>query len=429
MVEQKHDDALVSIPGRGRFRGSRRQGFRFNGGMKPLPLHERGASAHDIASCVRVGVITMVTGDAFEDRLALAASGVDDTALGARLGRVGGGNVNQPPASGLQFVFQLLGKDAPALGKNGSVQARFLAHVDAWSFRGPLGACRHRANPEGLQRHDAKARSYRLAGDVQMVAAGATQLCAYETEPASLKAPSSRTLFATGQNALRAPLTLLCGAEIGKADVLTGRQAERSCNASVNTNRRKSVEVRSGPNIARDCQEPLIIHSPHRRGEQTARNLTGAPKLDPSKFGDADARPLRVQLLDKDLSTPEANAIVLAEPSWRGVAAPTEEGSVRLIQVVQRSLQPCLRDRGYPIELGPQRGEILALRCQADRSALNGTILAPKIAALFQSQIVDEARRSNPLAERVGLCGRWIKPECEAPMHSLTLQRTLESVQ
>ena len=105
--------------------------------MQVLHAHQRRAPAQNVLGSVHVGMLAVTTGNALEDRLALAAFGVNGPARRARLRGIGRVDGHQRAATFLHLVAEHDGEAAPALRENASVEAGFGPDVPPWLFDRP----------------------------------------------------------------------------------------------------------------------------------------------------------------------------------------------------------------------------------------------------------------------------------------------------
>lgn len=420
---------IVSIAGRSRFPRSRREGSRFTGRLKAMPfLHERGASAHNVPSRIGVGVIAMITGDALEDRLALTASGVNDTTFGARLRRVGGGDVNQPPAGGFQLVLQLAGKDAPALRQNGTVQTSLLRNPPARLLDGSPRTRRHSADVQLLQHDQSEPTGNASAGDVQMMRPHSRDLGGQPGDGLALLRVPSRATLTSCECSLRTPPPLLQSGEIGEANVLSVRQGKRGCDASVNADSALAAKGSSG-HVGREDHLPALIGDLNGDIHHLATEAPGASIFHPTNTWKSNLGPLRVQITPRQILPRQANALMNPLPSEVGIAAAAEEAGECLVEITQRVFQTGARHCAYKIELPSKVSHLERLLPPRNGLAGRGPILAPKVPPLLQGEIVNEPCDANPLTQNVSLTYGWIKAEAEAAVHDVKFSRSLESDQ
>lgn len=393
-------------------------------------LHERGASAHDVSSRIGVGVIAMITGDALEDRLALAAPGVNDTTFGARLGRVGGGDVNQPSAGGFQFVFELGGEDAPSLGQDRSVEPRFLADLGARRSAGPSGGSRHRFDVQLFEHDKAESSNETRARHVEVVGPDARNLAAQPRHGASLIGVATRPTFAPCQDTLSPAATLIEGLHVGKVDVLARREAESSRHAAIYADYAQGGRGGGDLDVTSDCYRPATDRSGQSDGNWVPKDLSAAAELHPAEARYFHCGPSRVQPFEADILRLKPHGVVDAglPPVWV-LRSAGEEGCVSGVEVPQGLLLAGAGDGTNEVEHHPEFRELLRLIDPCKTAACGRLILAPEISPLRQRQIVDEPGHADPLTQRLGLGIGWIEPETEAPEHGLKSIRKMEPAQ
>ena len=387
--------------------------------MTPF-LHERGASAQDIPSRIGVGVVPMITGDAFEDRLALAAPGVNDTTFGARLGRVGGGDVNQPPAGGFQFVFELAGENAPALRQDGFVQSSLLGHPLTWSRQRPRRRGGHPADIQSLQGNHAKTACNAMASRVKVVRTGAGDLRGSGHDAVALLCVALRPSLSASQDTLGPTLPALQIAKSWQTDHFACRERKGCCDASVYADSSCLPQGR-GDDFCRERHLPAPTCARKRDIQYLAGDVSRSAIANPTYSRKAHFSPLRVQISPAQIfpSQPNAAANILA--SEAGEAGASVERHERPIEVAERVFETGSRNRSNEVKLATKSRHLQGLLAPRNAFACRSPILAPKITALFQGEVVDQPRRANPLTKNFGLVGGRSKRKGEGAMHAPSL--------
>lgn len=395
------------------------------------PLHERRASPFDFQCRVGVGMGDVPTMDALEDRLALAASGVNDTTVSARLGRERGGDIDQPAPCGFELVIEHGGELPPALSKNGSVQACLLADVPTWVFDCAFRAPRHALDVQILKSHHPETKSDEGAADVQMVRSHPGDLCVCAGSGLLVDATACGTLFRPSHGPLRRSMAPLQMRDARERNVFPGRQTDRIRHPAINANGRPAVDQRRFADIRNESHNPAGAFAGHGDRLRIADDRPRQPKLQPAQVTPKQhCTPLRVQNFERGLLRFKPDAVVQAKPSHRRVTGGSlEERGEGPVEIVKSGFLRYPRGLSDPVEIPSQVRKFAALARHGYDPALGRFELTPEVSPLLQGQIVNEPRDADPLAERLGLVGRRVQPKFEAAMHGGNLAQNTRIAQ
>lgn len=380
--------------------------------MTSLHGQQRRASAPYFESRVRVGMGFVPTVDAREDRLALAARAIHDTAGLTGLRGVRGGDVNQPAPCGFEFVIEQALEDAPPLGQNGAVQAGFLPRSDTAPSAG------HLSDLQVFDCYDAKSLGDVGTGDVKVMGADTSDLRRDLAQFRTLPRVSPRSPSAASQDPLDPAFPTVNRDEAGQLDVLSCREADRVCDTPVNANGWKIVGRQISPlGRATEHHLPTTAGSTEGRVSAVSRNCSRGTETNPAKRGEAYLGPLRVQRPHLNITALNAERIVIAKPAEPGIAGALEERAIGSVKVAQRLFKGRAWNGADPIDLLAEGGDLKGLACPPERPPLHSLEVAPVIATLLQSEIVHQSHDTHPLAERLGLCGRRVEIEPVSAKH------------
>jgi len=106
-----------------------------------------------------------------------------------------------------------------------------------------------------------------------------------------------------------------------------------------------------------------------------------------------------------------------------GEPAAAKEFGERLIQVSQGAVQKVSRRLSYPIALLAKLSDLSTLRDIIQMPAGLAKKLTPKVAALFEGEIVNEPRSSGEVRKNLGLLISGIEPVFLGPKHNSFLPR------
>lgn len=384
--------------------------------MTSLHGQQRRASAPYLDGRIRVGMVAVSAVDTGEDRLALSASCVDDTAGRTGLRSVGGGNGNQPPAGGLKLVVQHGGKERPALREDRTIEASLLG--DAF----PLGLGGHGADIQTLNRYNAEASSNRSAGDVECVGPGAGDAPVNLGHSGALLGVATRSPLTPRKNSLRLAAAALKVAEVRQPNVLPGREADGVGDAPVEAHRGQIIDRRGLAHVAGENDVPDAALQFGRDSLRCSGKRSRRAKLDEPDLGNVDCAPLAVQMAREALGELEPQCIVATLHARSGELSPAgEERLERPIKVDDSRLLAHTRRSPDEVELRPQRGQLKDLVKGCDASPVGRAILAPEVAALLPREVVNQPVYARPLLQPLGLRGRRMKPKFEAAKHGRSL--------
>lgn len=368
-----------------------------------LPVQPRRASAQYFDSRIGVGVARMTTSDAFKNRLALAALGVNDSTCGTGLRGVGGGNFDKVPTPFLDFVFQEAGEHAPALFEDGAVQAAF-----------PSTRSGHLYDFEVLDSDPSITSRNRGAGSMRPVLARASRLRPKRRDTARLLRPPVRSTLSAAKRPLKA-LFPFCVSS-WSLECLSSGERDRVCDAAIYPDLTTRNGLFGRFNFARKTDAPLSVCLGYGDVHDMP-DRSRVSELHPPQLWQTNGAPLPVQRFNADVPPIHADASTVAPLTESWVSRAAMEGVKRPLQVAHSEDQARRWHRRNPRSAGTKVFQFRALREPADVLALNGLEPPPVIAPLFKGQIVNSPRCANPMAQRLSLRGGWIKAVAVAPKH------------
>jgi len=398
-------------------------GYRFN---RPATrsLHDlrRRASAQNIDSGIVVGVDAETALDALELRLILARAGVHGSAGRTFLRCIRGVNLNKRPAT----LFQLVGKEGfqspPSLQKNGSIQSG-------------LGCPSLSLSCDGHVRY---AKVFKNNGVVT-----ARQAVADLVEPVRACPSQPRHGFAQ----VTQSLLPTCGANLASGHTAAA-VAGKSFQAADRFRQVESLAIAQGNSFhdaaingyrARGSRSNTLNARAFNRGEPSdaieanghaawlSSHLSTGSELDPSHVRYPQLHPLSVEPGKADLRPLHAEAVIAPAFPRAGEPSPAGKESVeRSVKITQCLSQGGRGHRADPIHLSPQLRNLFALPDVVEGSACRCAVLAPKVAPLLQSQIVDVTHRSDGLTQHQFLFGSGRQPEAKRTVgHGHSVARTM----
>jgi hypothetical protein len=379
--------------------------WRFGGRyMSTLPAQPRRASAQDLFGSVHVGVVGVVTMDADEDRLALAASGIHHTAGRARLRGVSGRNGDQHPAAFGKLVLQEGRELAPALLDDRAVEASLLTDVAPRPFDRALRARRHAGDLEVFDGDEAEAPGNVGGRQMAPVSANAGRAGAQSRHAGLLARPAGRSSFASRQDLLSPRTSPIDSDRTGDVDGVASGQSKRLRDPAVDPNAREAADLYFALNLLAEGYAPSARAARHGYAKTTASHWAGVPEFDPADLRQPDGAPLGAQALEIDVDTPQAEGVVHPEAarSWEP-GATREEGAKSRVKISDGLVQRVTRHSCYPINFGAKRGDLAALLRPTKGAPYLSRELAPEVTALLQTEVVDEPHCADPLAQGLGL--------------------------
>lgn len=391
--------------------------------MTFLHAQQRRASAPYLNSRVGVGVGLMPTMDAGKDRLALAALCVDDTADRTGLRRIRGGDIDQPAPCGFELVIKLASENAPSLRQNGTVQPGLLTDMSPWFLNRTGGTGGHVCDLKTLQADQTKSTRNRVTRHMKVVRPRSGRLSDQALNSLALGGVPTRTALPTRQDAL-CPAPSLLQARVGReSDELPIGKAKRYGDTAIDANGRKAVQGRRFAQIASERYGPAIGASCECDIKHSANQCASAPEANPAKLWQTNLSPSGIQVPDRDVTGANPHGVVYAQSAQRRITSAAEEGLISLIQVHHRALKYRLRDCSYPIKHAPEVGNLACLGNKSNVFAFGGLELTPEISPLFESQVVDQPRHSDPLPKNFSLRSGGVETRFEASKHCEDLAR------
>ena len=287
-----------------------------------------------------IGMGSVATGHAPEDRLRLSVLSIHMPTLGACPAGVPGIDGNQLAAAPLHLVGELAPELRPTLVQDGLVQATLGAHVASGRHSAALGRCAHVPDLQILDDHHGMLRSDLAAGLVQEVLAhvGDAAVQALHAGLGLVPVPAALDL------ARHAPLVA------GKAHLVTleaGQRREKRAIAQggepghphVDAHRRGSHRHRdSYLALGLDRHEPPARPQAHRGIPDLAQHRATQAQPHPAQLGQEDACAwlVELELLGVGIAKRRHTAPAL---ETREGSAPSKEVLVGTLKVLERLLQ------------------------------------------------------------------------------------------
>lgn len=409
------------------FPGSRPYGSRFNGRLTAtLHAQLRNASPEYLNSRIRVGVGLVPTVDATEDRLALAASGVNDTAGGARLRRMGRGNGHDSTATLLRFVAQDVCELTPPLAQDRAVEPSLLADVPARLVRGTASGNGHAGYVQVLDADHAVALCDTQGGPVTEVSPDRGGPRVQASNAAEAASAPLRATLCPGERALLPPHSGGNRSQgFRQPEDFPRGQRERVGHAPVYADRGAGVDGSVALKASGDADIPATARVDHRHIAQIASEGPGGPVADTSEFRERDLSPFPAQRTESAFLCHDPETVVLpATPRLRVLFPTREEADESPIKVSERLLLRYPVDRCYPAHFCAEGGQLGALATEGHSAAVHSLVLPPEVSALLKGQVVDQPTHTDALKEQGFLLWRWVQIEAVGPEHIRFLSRS-----
>jgi hypothetical protein len=326
-------------------------------------------SGGDIPCGVYVGIERpRTTGDANENRLALATFSCDVPASRASLRRIGGWNKFETRCG---LVFEPSNQHSPSLAADLTIEAPFLGDAGTWTLASTARRAGHGAHVQVL---DANGVVTARQIGAELFYPVTAAICFARSQPCNgqlRSCPSARTAMRPGQTLLQPAQPLgFTSSKMGHPQQLPARQRNRNRHAAINTNHaaitgscdrvgnRSKSYVPAPRSIQRDS---VRLHG--------VRDVAGPPKPHPSHFRypylpEAVAHTLNVARLESNL--PESFVPTGLAPR-RTTMRPVEKVAHRLREVSQRLLLHGLRPGGQPVEFSAGSSQLSTLLVVAGR--------------------------------------------------------------
>ncbi len=413
--------------------GSRRTELRFTvrrpASAEVSPCCHR-PSGGDVACGVDVSMARpRTTGDALEDRLALAVFRGDMPAVGASLRRVRCRDELEPPRG---LVLEPGHQQSPPVAADLAVEAAFLRDVGARAIAGTTRRAGHRTHIQVFDADGVEAARQIGGGFLHPVTAAigfaGAQPCHGQLCSCTPVRSASRPRQALLQSAQSFGLS---STKTGRVQQFPAGQRHRDRHAAVHTHHAAIIGSRDRfrDGSKSDVPAPRPIHSDSVRLHRVGY-VAGPPKLDPPDLGDPDlpvaaAEPLDAARLESDLAESFMRAGLAPR---RATVGAVEKVAHRLGEVPQRSpasgrypqLLHRLRPGCQPVVFGARRGQLGTLLVVTGRTA----------ARLPVPLLLDGEIPHKPgVTTMLGQCGRLLRAGKQPkPAHTNNLGRTTDNL-
>lgn len=395
-------------------------GSRFIGRVTAtLHGHHRSASAEYVYRSVMVGIGTESAGGTDEAGLAFARSSVHGSAIRTGLRSIGGGHLNERPATLLKLVREHHGKLAPSLVEYGAVETPF-----SFPSRG------HVRYFQILEHDCPKTFGYRTRDAVLPVAADTRNLASQPSHASFLPSTTVRSALAPRELSLGPPYLSFDRRKVRKLECLTVRQGQRLSNPPVYSDCWIIVRWRFMLNCAGKADMPAKHVGHNRCCLDFAVHRASATVFHPTYFWQPDHAPALADLPNGYICPLIAEAIVQPFFTRRGEALAAREEIIKCPVQVSQGLDQATRWRCLnPIHFRAKNGNFAALADEVQAPARVGSILPPEGSPLLQREIIDEPRHPRELAHKLCLLGRRVEPEFEGAVHELSIADAKGTVQ
>jgi hypothetical protein len=334
-------------------------------------------SGGDVACGVHVGIARpRITGDALENRLALAVLRRDMPAEGASLRRIRCRDEFEPPR---RLVRQPGNQQSPPLAPDLTVECAFLRDISARVFTSPARRAGHRTQIQILDTDGVEAAGQIGGGLFHPVTAAICFTGAHLRDGQLGSCPPGRSVPPPGQTPLQPAQPLgFTGTKARNPQQLPAGQRNRDRYAAIHTHHaaitRPRNRVRDGGKSDVPAPRPIQGHSVglHRVGDGARPAEAHPPDLGYPHLPVAAVEPLDVARFDSDL--PETFMRAGLAPRWATVGA-AEKVAHRLGEVPQRLLLHSLRPGCQPVEFGAGRGRLGTLLVVPGRVAAGLPVL------------------------------------------------------
>ena len=327
----------------------------------------------DIACGVHVSIArARTTGDALENRLALAVFQCDMPALGASLRRKRCWNEFDPTHS---FVLQPGNQPPPAVAADRTVETPLLRDVGARAFTSTARRSRHSTYIQILDADGREAARHIGAGLFHPVTAAISFTSAQPGNRQLRSCPPVRTGSRPGKTPLQPPQSLrFTSTKARNIQQVAGGQRRRHRDAAINANHAAVIgswdRVRDGSKSDVPAPRPIQSDAVRFHG---VRDVARPPESYPPHFRYpylpiAAADPLEVARFESYLPKPFMFADLMPR---RAAVGAVEKVAHRLCEVPQRLLLHGLRPGRQPVICAAGRRQlstlIVVIRCSAAR--------------------------------------------------------------
>ena len=299
----------------------------------------------------------------------------------------------------------------PTLVQNHPVQSGLLAHISAGLGKGASGTGCHPLDIEVFE-HDRAEPLGQIKRDTVVPVpadAGTPRRYSSKTSPGFGMALTSQ--LAPRKNALCLALfSVNIIKASGKRQPFARGKRKGVGNTSINANGRAGVNGRLVRNGKAEANMPAIRPKTDRRAIDLPGERAGVAVTNPADLGQPGLGPFTIDLADLNLTTLEAEAIVLSPLPRRRVASDaSKEVLIGTVQIAQGLLLAGLRYGGNPVVFSTKLGQFARLAWVAQSVARAALIGAPVVPPLFKREIVDQAADPGKLAEDCFLLCRWLE--------------------
>ena len=319
------------------------------------------STAEKYKGSIGIGVVFVATSRAHEPSLRRSVVRSDMPASRARLRAVVGGHFKQRASCPVTFVAQHRRQPAPTGVEYAAVEARFGAHVLAWSFLGAFGTPGHVPHLQLLDNHRAVALGVAIGnlmqGKVPLPADCAVNAC----DPGTCFLLIATPFLAPRHHAL-------CARQSAKTLLEVGRLLDTVALGIGNEVDDASVQSDGGSRgwhgvcdleLAHDAHKPLVVVADDRTRLCRPFKLAMDHRAQPAELGKPDSCAVKAPRFGVRLAQGR-NISSLALPA----RLPSELAKAPLPRLVELDEQLRTHVAGHvcqPRQLGSQRGEVVDL--------------------------------------------------------------------
>lgn len=385
----------------------------------PLRAHSRRTSPENIQRRVVIRVRREAAMPTPEDRLALAALGVNDPTFRTGLRSVCGRYLDQRPAALLKLVCKDGLECIPALVQDCAIEPRLLSDALTGRIDRSSSARRHCRNSQAFHSSSSKPLCQRQCGPMVPVFSDARYLGRKPRDATLGLHATVRPALLASHGALGSPLAALdYGHRSRQREHFTGRERQCVRHAAVNPYAGKPGRLDVCCDLAREGYVPAQCIAREGNILGHSLKLAGIPEFHPSDLWQPNLRPLCIQFAGGDILRHETDAGAVSQASRRWIlAAAVEEVVESTIQVPQCLFLAHPFNRCDPLKLSPKCRQLSALRRKADAPAGLALVLPPEVSALLPSEIVNQSAHATELRKALGLFGRWRETIAKASKH------------
>jgi hypothetical protein len=373
-------------------------------------LHARRVPAENVHSGISVRVGCETTMATEEDRLALTARFVDDSATGTRLRRVGWIDLDNAPAALFDLVRQKPFKCAPGLVRDRTVDASLA------STRG-----RHVRNTQTLDDdYPVRARN-----------AGRRLVVPVQTHPRDLRRnppkpiPSLLTAMRSSHSATKHPAGLFFLArkeiEVREGEQFTARKSDGVRHPTVNADDSRGRGVLRLLYLDSERDMPPKGVEGEGDGLDFTGQRTSVSIAKPADLRQSHLTPSGRNRTRLAVPTTEPDRVLFASPPILRITRSSAKEEIEgPIQVMESGLLAASRHITNPVDLGAKLGQFPALLKEVQGDAVV-PVVRPHLVAVFERQIVDEPAHTREAQELLFLIRRRVEAIAVAAVHKTIL--------